>query len=77
MASMSFSTCNPDLRLGFFLVVAALLLDAGISGTFRALYAPDRLDLSDLQYGLFTAAFGLGSLFVVAAASGWTAQPHG
>ena len=34
MAGVSFSTLHSDLRLGLLLVIAALLLNAGASGTF-------------------------------------------
>ena len=78
MAAMSLSNLHPDLRLGLLLVVAALLLDAGSSGTLWATHGLTQLELSDAQGGLLTAAFGLGSLFVVAGAV-WVDRhpPHG
>ena len=69
----------PNLKLGLLLVAAALLLEAGSSGTFEALLVPhDRLDLSGLRYGLLIAATYLGSLFVMGAGF-WVDRrpPHG
>ena len=68
MAGVSFSNLHPDFRLGLLLAVAALLLDRGSSTTVWALLASDRLGPTSVQYGLLTAAFDLGGLFVVAAA---------
>ena len=68
MADVSFSTWHPDLRLGLLLVVAALLLNAGSTATFGAETSSGQLDPTPAQYGLLTAAGGLGALFVVAAA---------
>ena len=45
MAAVSFSNLHPDLRLGLLLVVAAVFLEAGFSGTLWAATASDRLDL--------------------------------
>ena len=68
MSAMSLSNLHPDLKLGLLLVGAVLFLDAGSSVAFRALLVSDRLDLSDLQYGLITAVSAVGSLSVVGAA---------
>ena len=78
MAVVSFSNLHPDFRLGLLLVVAAVFLKAGSSGNFWAAAASARLDLASAQYGWLTAASGLGSLFVVAAAV-WVDRrpPHG
>ena len=75
---MSFSNPHPDLRLGLLLVVAALLLEAGNSGTFHSVYGSNGRDLTSLQSFLLTVAFALGSLFVVGAAF-WVDRrlPHG
>ena len=78
IAAMSLSNLHPDFRLGLLLAVAALLLARGSFGTVWALLASDRLGPTSVQYGLLTAAFGLGGLFVVAAAI-WVDRrpPHG
>ena len=77
MAGMSFSALHPDLRFGLLLVVAALFLNAG-SSSIWADTSSGRLDLTSVQYGLLTAAGGLGALFAVAAAI-WVDRgpPHG
>ena len=77
MAGMSFSTLHPDLRFGLLLVVAALFLNAGSSSIWAGT-SSGWLDLTSVQYGLLTAAGGLGALFAVAAAV-WVdrAPPHG
>ena len=77
MAGMSPSTWHPDFRLGLLLVVAALFLDAGSSSIWGE-SSSGRLDLTAVQYGLRTAAGGLGALFAVAAAF-WVDRgpPHG
>ena len=69
---------HPDVRLGLLLVVAALLLDMGSSGTLRTVYVSDRLDLTATQYGFLGTAAGLGGLFLVLAAI-WVDRrpPHG
>ena len=69
---------HPDVKLGLLLVVAALLLDMGSSGTLRTVYVSDRLDLTATQYGFLGIAVGLGGLFVVLAAI-WVDRrpPHG
>ena len=67
MADMSLSNLHSDLKLGLLLVAAALLLDAGSSGAFRALLVSESLDLSALRYGLLTGVSALGSLSVVGA----------
>ena len=78
MAGVSFSTLHPDFRFGLLLVVAALFLNVGSSSTFWAETSSGLLDLTLVQYGLLTAAGGLGDLFVVAAAI-WVDRgpPHG
>ena len=78
MAGVSFSTLHPDFRFGLLLVVAALFLNVGSSSTFWAETSSGLLDLTLVQYGLRTAAGGLGELFVVAAAI-WVDRgpPHG
>ena len=68
MAGVSFSPWHPDLRLGLLLVVAALLLNVGSSGTFGAETFSGQLDLTSVQYGVLAAAGVLGRLSVVAAA---------
>ena len=77
MAGMSFSTLHPDFRFGLLLVVAALFLNAGSSSIWGDT-ASGRLDLTSVQYGLRTAAGGLGALFAVTAAI-WVdrCSPHG
>ncbi len=78
MAGVTLSKLHPDFRLGLLLVVAALLLHRGSSGTDWALLASRSLDLMRGQYGLLVVASGLGALFVVAAAI-WVDRrpPHG
>ena len=78
MAGMSFSAWHPDLRLGLLLVVAALLLNAGSSGTFWDETSSSWLDLTSVHYGLLASAGGLGALASVAAAI-WVdrSPPHG
>ena len=79
MAAVSLSSLHPDLRLGLLLVVAAMLLHVGSSGTFEALLVPhDRLDISLLRYRLIIAALALGSLFVIGTGF-WVDRrpPHG
>ena len=65
MPAMSLTNLRPDLKLGLLLVAAVLL-------------ASDPVDFSNLQFGLLSAAFGMGSLFVVGAAF-WVDRrpPHG
>ena len=78
MAAVSFSNLHPDLRLGLLLVVAAVFLEAGFSGTLWAATASDRLDLGPSHYGWLSAAGSLGALFVVAAAIRVdSCPPHG
>ena len=61
MAAVSFSNLHPDFKLGLLLVGAALLLEAGSSGTFEALLVPhDRLDISFLRHRLVIAVLTLG-----------------
>ena len=78
MAGVSFSTLHPDLRLGLLLVIAALLLNAGASGTFGTETSSGGFAPTPAQNGLVTAAWALGSLSVVAAAI-WVDRgpPHG
>ena len=78
MPAMSLTNLRPDLKLGLLLVAAVLLLEAGRSGDHWILLASDPFDFSNLQFGLLSAAFGVGSLFVVGAAF-WVDRrpPHG
>ena len=64
MAAVKFSNLHPDFRLGLLLVAAALLLDAGESGTLWDPAASDRLSLSSLQFGWLTMAGGLGAFWM-------------
>ena len=75
---MLLSNLHPHLKLGFLLLVAAALLVSGISATFLALTASDRLGLSGSQYGWLSTAGRLGGLFVLAAVI-WldSRPPHG
>ena len=59
---------HPDIKLGLLLVVAALLLDLGLSGAAWTAFVFHRLDLSSMPLGFLGTAAGLGSLFVVLAA---------
>ena len=78
MAVMSTFIRHPDIKLGFLLVVASLLLDMGSPGTSWIVPVADRLKLSAMPSGLLSAAGGLGSLFVLLAAI-WVDRrpPHG
>ena len=78
MPAMSLTNLRPDLMLGLLLVAAVLLLEAGRSGDHWILLASDPFDFPNLQFGLLSAAFGMGSLFVVGAAF-WVDRrpPHG
>lgn len=79
MGAVSLPNLHPDFKLGLLLAGAALLLDIGGSGTFKALLVPhDRLDISFLRYLLLNAALALGSLFVIGAGV-WADRrpPHG
>ena len=60
MGAMSLSNLHPDFKNGLLLVVAAVPLESGFSDTSWALAAFDRRDLTAAQYGLLTAASGLG-----------------
>ena len=75
---MSFLNLHPDVRLGLLLVAAVLFLEAGSSTDLWSLLVTGEMDLSDLQYGLLSGAFALGSLSVVGAAI-WVDRrpPHG
>ncbi len=68
MAVMSTFIRHPDVKLGFLLVVASLLLDMGSSGSSWTLPVSDQLDRSPIAHGLLGLVVGLGSLFVVLAA---------
>ncbi len=68
MAGVLPPTLPPDVRLGILLVSAVLLFQAGRSTDLWSLLASAPFDFSDLQFGLLSAAFGLGSLLVVGAA---------
>ena len=78
MPAMPLSNLHLDLKLGFLLVFAALLLNAGASGIFWPETSSGLLDLTPVQSGLLAAAGGLGALSVVAAAI-WVDRgpPHG
>ena len=78
MSGMSPFSRHPDVRLGLLLVVAALLLDMGSSGTFGTVSFYDRLDLTARPYGFLGPSSALGGLFVVLAAI-WVDRrpPHG
>ena len=68
MAVMSTFIRHPDVKLGFLLVVASLLLDMGSSGSSWTLPVSDQLDRSPIAHGLLGLVVGLGSLFVLLAA---------
>ena len=78
MPAMWLSNLHPDLKLGLLLVVAAVCLEGGFSGTFWAANASGQLDRGPSHYGWLSAAGSLGSLSVVAA-SIWvdSRPPHG
>ncbi len=67
-----------DLRFGLLLAAAVLLFQAGRSTDLWVLLSSEPFDFSDLKFGLLSAAFGLGSLFVAGAAF-WLDRnpPHG
>ena len=68
MAGVLPTNLSPDVRLGLLLAGAVLLFQAGRSTGPWMLLSSDPFDFSGLQFGLLSAAFGLGSLFVVGAA---------
>ena len=78
IAVMSTFIRHPDVKLGFLLVVASLLLDMGSSGSSWTLPVSDQLDRSPIAHGLLGLVVGLGSLFVLLAAI-WVDRrpPHG
>jgi hypothetical protein len=49
MAAVSLSNLHPDLKLGLLLVVAALLLGPGSSGTLWTATASSWLDFTSVQ----------------------------
>ena len=68
MAGVLPTNLSPDVRLGLLLAAAVLLFQAGRSTDPWMLLSSDPFDFSGLQFGLLSAAFGLGSLLVVGAA---------
>ena len=78
MAVMSTFIRHPDVKLGFLLVVATLLLDMGSSGSSWTLPVSDQLDRSPIAHGLLGLVVGPRSSFVVLAAI-WVDRrpPHG
>ncbi len=78
MPAMALPNLWPDLKLGLLLVATVLLFQAGRSNGLWGLLSSDPFDFSDLQLGLLSAVFGLGSLLVVGVAF-WVDRrpPHG
>ena len=68
MAGMSPLGLRHDVKLGFLLVVAALLLDMGSSGGSWLLPVSEQFDYRARALGLLGLVGGLGSWFVVLAA---------